>query len=489
VIELENLTKIIEQGLEYIKSQKDIQDAEVFACWYDNITVRLNYTSDIPCNGAQEPKNILGYGVGVFASFKTSDGLKTGYGNETADLSLQGVKSALTKARVNAVLDHDFKSLPKPPKKQNINKIPEANFEKEVTDEHIVSLGWRTIEGALKEFQKKNLSKSLIVGGDINILLENMAVGNTNGLIASDLSSFISSSITAMIENENAKGTGWNVGNSINDFDPEIAGRVAAKSAINSIGGNRISTGNYKVIFGPQAVAALFSEMIISALTLSSIDTGNSPYVKKYGEIVANKNLNIYDDGRLEGGPATKRYTCEGIPTGRTDLIQKGRLVGFLANNYYSKKLESNIASFTPRNGFKFGRGGGRDYKRKNSIYATNFVIEGSRETDTSGLLFKVKDGIYIGRLWYLYPVYGLAKADFTGTVIGDSYIIENGKIVCPLKPNSVRITDNFVKLLRDVIGISKDKKPTQLWDAEEVIHAPEIAVKGIRLGSIAETG
>jgi len=46
-----------------------------------------------------------------------------------------------------------------------------------------------------------------------------------------------------------------------------------------------------------------------------------------------------------------------------------------------------------------------------------------------------------------------------------------------------------FVKLLRDVIGISKNKKATQLWDAEEVIHAPEIAVKGIRLENIADTG
>jgi predicted Zn-dependent protease len=416
MIELENLRRVVAEGLEYIKSQKDVQDAEVFVSWYDNITVRLNYTSDIPCSGVQEPKNILGYGVGVFASFKTPDGLKTGYGSETADLSAGGVKSALAKARVNAVLDPDFKSLPAPAKGKNIVEIDEVDFEKEVTDKQLISLGWKTIESAVKEFQKNSFTKSIIAGGDINILLEKKAVGNTNGLLASDSSSFISSSVTAMIENENAKGSGWNVSNSIDDFDTEIAGSMATKSAINSIGGKRIKPGKYKVIFGPQAVAMLFSEMIISALSLSSIDKGNSPYVKKFGQIVANKNLNIYDDGSMKNGFASKRYTCEGIPAGRTDLIQKGRLVGFLANNYYSKKLETNIAGFVPRNGFKFGRGGGRDYKRKNSIYATNFVIDGSRKTESDGLLSKVKDGIYIGRLWYLYPVYGLAKADFTGT-------------------------------------------------------------------------
>ncbi len=471
----------------FIKSQDDIKDAEVFVSWYDNITVRFNYTSDIPCNGVQEPKNILGYGVGVFASFKTEEGLKTGYGSETADLSSEGVKSALAKARANAVLDPNYKSLPDASSDKKDIDIMDINFDKEVSEEHIISLGWKTIESAVKEFQNKEFSKSLIVGGDINILLEKMAVGNTNGLFATDCSQFISSAVTAMIENENAKGTGWNVGNSIIDFNPEIAGSMAAVSAINSIGGRRIETGKYNVIFGPQAVSMLFSEMIISALSLNSIDKGNSPYVKKFGQIVASKNLNIYDDGAMAGGPASKKFTCEGIPTARSSLIEKGRLVGFLTNNYYSKKLQSNITEFPARNGFKFGRGGGRDYKRQNSIYATNFMIEGNRENSSTELLSKVKDGIYIGRLWYLYPVYGLAKADFTGTVIGDSYIIKNGEIVSALKPNTVRITDNFVKLLNDIVGISKDKKPTQLWDAEEVIHAPEIAVKGIRLNSIAD--
>lgn len=487
MIKLKNLRDLVEQGLRYIKSQSDVQDAEVFVSWYDNITVRLSYTSDIPCNGVQEPKNILGYGIGVFASFKTADGLKTGYGSETADLTLDGVKTALGKARANAVFDPDFVSLPMPTSDTRDIHLNDINFDIEITEEHIIYLGWKTVETSVREFKDRGYSKSLIVGGDINILIEKMAVGNTNGLLARDCSQFISSAVTAMVENENAKGTGWNVGNSINDFNPEVAGTMAAASAVNSIGGRRIKNGKYKVIFGPQAVAMLCNEMIISALSLDSIDKGNSPYVKKFGQIVAHKNLNIYDHGSLTGGAASKAFTCEGVPTRRTNLIENGRLTGFLTNNYYSKKQQSNIAEFPPANGFKFGRGGGRDYKRQNSIYATNFVIEGSRELDSEELITKVKNGIYIGRLWYLYPVYGLAKADFTGTAIGDSYLIENGRISGALKPNTVRITDNFAKLLNDIIGISKNKKQTQLWDAEEVIHAPEIAVKGIRLDSIAD--
>ena len=102
-------------------------------------------------------------------------------------------------------------------------------------------------------------------------------------------------------------------------------------------------------------------------------------------------------------------------------------------------------------------------------------------------LISRIKNGIYIGRLWYLYPVHGLARADFTGTVIGDSYIIRNGKLVEPLKPNTVRISDNFVKLLQNITGISKEKKSTLIWGSEEVVIAPEIAVKGVSLENVAE--
>jgi len=68
-----------------------------------------------------------------------------------------------------------------------------------------------------------------------------------------------------------------------------------------------------------------------------------------------------------------------------------------------------------------------------------------------------VGDGIYIGRIWYTYPINGLLAGDFTCTVVGDSYIIEGGKITEPLKPNSIRIADNIRNLLNQVIGTTKD--------------------------------
>jgi len=486
MVAIEDLRKCVKDGLQFVKSQKDVRDAEIFASWNDQLTVRINYTSDIPCNGVQEPKNISGYGVGVLVVFDTSDGIKIGFGSDTGDLTLEGLERALDKARRGAVNDPDFKSLPfssdESPKLISYHDRRVMDLE----DEEMVSLGWRALKGALMTFKESGYKRSLIVGGDVTILKEKIAIANTLGIDNYDESTALMSSITAMVEEKDAKGTGWATATHIDNFKPEESGEMAARSAISTIGGKRIESGKYNVVFGRQAVATLFSELIVSSLSLSSIDSGNSPFVGRLGERVASDIVCIYDDGARAGEVSSKKITCEGLPTGRTDLIEKGRLVGFLANHYYSKKYESNVRKFTPRNGFRFG-GGGRDFRHPASISATNIVIEGTREVTSEKLISRIKNGIYIGRLWYLYPVHGLARADFTGTVIGDSYIIRNGRLVEPLKPNTVRISDNFVKLLQNITAISKEKKSTITWGSEEVVIAPELAVKGINLENVAE--
>ncbi len=486
MITIEHLRKCVKEGIQLVQSQDDIKEAEIFASWNDNLTVRINYTSDIPCNGVHEAKNIVGYGVGILAVFETSEGLKIGSGSDTGDLSLEGIRRALDKARQNMVSDPNFKSIPPPPDETpKLISYHDVNV-MDLTDEDMVALGWSALKGALLTLKDAGFLKSLIVGGDVTILKQKMAVANTLGIDDYDESTALFASITSMIEEKDAKGTGWTTATHLDKFRPEEAGTMAAISAISTIGGTRISSGSYNVVFGRQAVAMLFSEMIISALSLNSIDSGNSPFVGKLGEKVASDIVSIYDDGARLWEVGSKKITCEGIPTGRTDLIEEGRLVGFLSNNYYANKLKSNVAKFTPRNGFRFGDLG-RDFRQNNSIFATNLVIEGTRELDSRKLISSVKDGIYIGRLWYLYPVHGLVKADFTGTVIGDSYIIRNGRLEEPLKPNTVRISDNFVNLLQNIVGISKEKKTTMIWDSKEVVIAPEIAVKGMRLENVAE--
>jgi PmbA protein len=182
----------------------------------------------------------------------------------------------------------------------------------------------------------------------------------------------------------------------------------------------------------------------------------------------------------------SKRVTCEGLPTGHTDLVERGVLVGFLADDYTAQKLETNLRTFVPRSGFRFG-GDGRSFRQRPGIFATNLVIEGPEELSHDELLAHASTGLYIGRIWYTYPINGLGPGDFTCTIVGDSYLIENGKLAQPLKPETIRINDNFINLFQQIVGVSRGKKPTLVWSAEEAVVAPELAVQRVHVENIAE--
>jgi PmbA protein len=484
MIDIAELRRCVADGLEAIRSE--VVDAEVFASWNEQLIARLNYTSDIPCNGVQEPKSSAAYGVGVLATFREGDELRLGFGSEPGDLSLAGVRLALEKARRNAVHDPDFKSLPSPSAEQpTLDQYHDPKV-MDLADETLVDLGWEALEGALLTFRAAGQLTSLIVNGDVTVQTEKMAIKSTRGIEASDETTILMATITTMIEKENVKGTGWSTGTSLSTFSAREAGREAARSALHTIGGRRIASGAYTVIFGPQAVTEICDNLIIPALSLDTIDSSSSPYAEKLGLHIMSPLLHIYDDGAIPGAMASKRVTCEGLPTGRTDLVERGVLVGFLTDDYTAKKVGTALRTFVPRSGFRFG-GGGRSFRQRPDIFATNLVLQGEEEISHEELLARVGTGLYIGRIWYTYPINGLGQGDFTSTVVGDSYLIENGRLSQPLKPNTVRINDNFIHLFQHIIGITREKKSTLVWAAEETVVAPEVALQGVHVENIAE--
>ena len=101
-------------------------------------------------------------------------------------------------------------------------------------------------------------------------------------------------------------------------------------------------------------------------------------------------------------------------------------------------------------------------------------------------MIRRVDTGLYIGRIWYTYPINGLRAGDFTCTVVADSYIIRAGRIAAPLKANAIRINDNIATFLNNITGITKNVKGTIVWAADEVVYAPEVAVTGVHVDEIA---
>ena len=74
MLPLSKLRTSAREALAYIRTQSDVIEAEVFASANGNLTVRINYTSHIPCNGVEEPKSVESQGLGLRVAFRTAQG-------------------------------------------------------------------------------------------------------------------------------------------------------------------------------------------------------------------------------------------------------------------------------------------------------------------------------------------------------------------------------------------------------------------------------
>src|SRR2546426_10774878 len=156
MIPLTQLQRAVEEGLAFLRSQNEIEEAEVYVASNGILLTRLNYTSHIPCNGVEEPKSVENYGVGVQAVFRSGDSelRKVGFGSETSDISLEGVRSALEKARKGAVGDPEFVGLARATGEQRqLTGYHDPNL-MEMRDENLVDSGWGGGEGGPRVFQQ-----------------------------------------------------------------------------------------------------------------------------------------------------------------------------------------------------------------------------------------------------------------------------------------------------------------------------------------------
>jgi PmbA protein len=314
-----------------------------------------------------------------------------------------------------------------------------------------------------------------------------------------DVSTLLTSFVTGMVEAQDAKGSGWSTATRLALLTEE-AGADAAQRAIEAIGGERVPSGDYTVVFGRQPVADLMNNLVIPSCQAGAFYSSSTPFLGKLGKPVASPRLSVYDQGALSGLMGSKGITCEGLPTGRTDLIKDGVLTGALTSWYEAQRLlhdpaikeklgvEAAVAApaLVARNGFRFSGGGGRAFDAQPETAASNIVVEGAEPVPIEELIRGVRVGLYVGRIWYTYPINGLRAGDFTCTVVGDSFIIRDGQLAAPLKANTVRINDNITRLLASVAQVATDAKGTVVWGADEVVYTPEIAVTGVRVDAIA---
>lgn len=499
------LRSFVREARSLLTREKDLAQFEVYCASGEHRVARLAYTSDIPCRGVEELKSHAADGFAVRIVMRR-DPRETGMATEAGDLSLESLRAALKRARSAALVDPHFPGLPAAARKLT-RGAPEAAADSllRAGDSALTEAAWRIVGGALGAFTPERVPRGvapgLVMGGDVSVMRDRMALAGSNfDDLRVEAGAHFTCAVTALVESLGAKGTASAIGATLNGMRSAAAGagREAVTRALALGRGERPPSGVYRVVLGPQPVAELLNYMVVPSLTTGAFHAASSAYHGRFGAQVMDPRLSLYDDPAAPRGAIRRRLTCEGLPARRTVLIRGGRLAGLLSNFYDSHRLETDehraeklgeladrAIHFAPNSGYRLGESAVRRFDAHPGSTATNVVMRTRGGMSERELIRAVGEGVYIGRVWYTYPINGQRAGDFTCTVSGDSYLIRGGALAAPLAPNALRINANIAQVFTGPLGVGNRAQAALVWGAPEAYYAAALAAEGIPLTAI----
>ncbi|WP_366922496.1 TldD/PmbA family protein [Metallumcola ferriviriculae] len=357
----------------------------------------------------------------------------------TADLSKTGLDfvaaQAMENAKRSAVDEHNV--LPEPVGNYTSLDLFDPEIDKTPVETKI-SLA-KEIERQARQYDKRVTITERCAYQDSTY---RVAIVNSHGISEEYKGAYCGaySFLVAEENDEQQTGFGMQYRLKYNQLNPKEVGHEGAEKAVRMLGAKEISTQRATVVLDPY-VATNFLGVIAPALSAESVQKGKSLFAGKVGQAVGARLLTIIDDGAMKGGVISAPMDGEGVPAGKTVLIDKGDLQGFLHNTYTAAK--DGVAST--------GNGTRGSFKGTPEIGTTNFYIAPG-ETPRDKLLAEIDKGLYITEVMGMHTANPIS-GDFS---VGASGLwIENGKFTHPVR--GVAIAGNVMDLLKSIDCIGSD--------------------------------
>lgn len=214
--------------------------------------------------------------------------------------------------------------------------------------------------------------------------------------------------------------------------DAETLGRRAGERAVARLGPAKLPSGPMPVLFDPRIGNSLLGHLM-SAIAGSSITRRTSFLLDKEGEPLFGEDVTIRDDPHRRRGLRSKPFDGEGLPTRPLNLIDRGRLTGWLLDSASARQLgRAPTAHATRSSGAP-------------SVGTTNVHMEPGR-LSTGQLIGDVERGVYVTHLigQGVNPVTG----DYSRGASG--FIIEKGRLGPPVEEITIagNLLDMFARLV-----------------------------------------
>ncbi len=341
------------------------------------------------------------------------------------------VKNAVESAAFGQVAKFTFPSACTPAGVQVFDDAVPAFTTRQMTE-----LGQEAIDRVLAKHPDVQCSAHISTG------ISEERIANTNGLDIAHRSTGSSIHVNALAVSDD--GLLWvgdgrssaalqnNIGpiveKILSDFD------LAAKEAT-------ISTGDYPVIFTPDAMGVLLIS-ISQGVNGKLVQKGASPLAGRIGERVLDDRITVLDDGLIDYAPSSAPHDTEGIASRKTPLFERGVLVNYL----FDLQTAGMMGAQPTGNGL-------RGYTSQPGPGHNNTIIQPG-DTPFEDMCRDIRRGLLVD---------GVLGAGQSNTLAGEfsvnvalGFLIENGVPVGRVK--NCMVFGNVYDLLRDGIAAIGDK-------------------------------
>ena len=236
-------------------------------------------------------------------------------------------------------------------------------------------------------------------------------------------------------------GVGVGMGRDPAQLDPDAIGAEAAERALALVGARRPESRRCPVVLDA-FVAASFIGFIGSMLSADAVQRGRSLFAGREGEEVADPVLRLADDGTDPDGPSSAPFDGEGTPTGRTGLIEEGRLLGFLYDSRSARKAGRASTGNASRG----------SYRTPPSVGTTNLIV-GAGTLGLAGLMEEAGEGLYVTDVAGLHS--GVNPVSGTFSVGASGRLIEGGRPGMPVR--EIAIAGDLVSMLKSVRQVGSE--------------------------------
>jgi TldD protein len=254
-----------------------------------------------------------------------------------------------------------------------------------------------------------------------------MLIATASGWTVGDVRPLTRLNVTAIAEDNGKREIGTYGGGGRVPFDFYLAderwarfGREAARQATLKLGALAAPAGTMTVVLGPGWPGILLHEAIGHGLEGDFNRKGVSAFAGRLGQKVASELVTVVDDGTIANRRGSLNVDDEGTPTGRTVLIDRGVLTGYMQD-----RLNARLMGMAPT-----GNGRRESYAHPPLPRMTNtFMLAGT--DDPEEIIRSVEHGMYA-------VSFGGGQVDITsGKFVfsaSEAYLIEDGRVTAPLK-------------------------------------------------------